>query len=241
MLGGFGAVQHIPIIMTRPAGSNSAFLAKMPAALRNRLEMIESPLIEIRPLSVTVELREGEAVIFTSANAVALAPKGQGRTAYCVGSNTTAAAQKAGWTAIRAGDDAAGLVETLLKERPSGSLCHLSGVHLRGDVAQNLSKAGLNARQIALYDQVLVPLSERARQIIASNTPVIVPLFSPRTAAHFSTWADRATALYPIFMSDAVARAWGDRQPENAIIAAHPDARSMSEAIEKKAFEISLG
>lgn len=233
-------VARIALIMTRPAGSNEAFVARISPDVRGLLEVIESPLIAIHPLAAEPSIGATETVIFTSANGVRCAPAGQGRAAFCIGSHTTDVARQNGWSAERAGSDADELVAYLLAHRPKTDLHHLSGVHTRGAVAERLNAAGLSVKHTPIYDQKLVPLTDAAHSLISSDRPVIVPLFSPRAASQFAACASRVGALYIVAMSTSVAQAlprvWSDRVE----IARVPDACSMAEAVEKKVKRLRL-
>ena len=99
------------LLLTRPHPGAAQFLDRLSPALRDGA--VISPLIEIAPTGVGVDLAPFAGVIFTSANGVAHAPKGDGRPAFCVGPQTTAAAAKAGWQAQMAGLDAQALIATL--------------------------------------------------------------------------------------------------------------------------------
>lgn len=222
---------RIPLILTRPKPASEAFLAALPKTLRARFAPIFSPLIEIIDLNVSVTLTAQDAAIFTSANGVQAAPKGLGRTAFCVGTTTTQTAQARGWTAEQAGTDANTLISTLISKNPTQRLVHLSGVHTRGEVAVNLMQAGLNVQHIPLYDQRLCGLTETATNTLLREKQVIVPLFSPRTAAQFVTVAPRTASVHVVAISNAVAAALGSASLACLAIATRPDAQAMGEAL----------
>jgi uroporphyrinogen-III synthase len=229
------------MIMTRPAGSNTRFVERIAPEVRARLRIIRSPLIEVRGLDADVVVGPQDAAIFTSENGVRFAPPGGGRRAYCVGDRTTRAATANGWDAVCAGVDADALVAHLMSLRPAGVLHHLSGMHVRGRIPERLQAAGLSVLQTAVYDQILLPFTAEALACLTQEQPVLVPLFSPRTAGHFAALAPVSARLHVVAMSDAVAEAWAEREGSEVVVAAEPTARSMLEAIEKRAFEISLG
>jgi uroporphyrinogen-III synthase len=229
------------MIMTRPAGSNTRFVDRLSPEVRARLRIIRSPLIEIRGREADVDIGAQDTAMFTSENGIRFAPPGEGRRAYCVGTLTTRAAAMKGWDAVCAGVDADGLVAHLMSIKPPGLLHHLSGVHVRGRIPERLREAGFSVEQTPLYDQILLPLTAEAMDCLTQDQPVLVPLFSPRTARHFATMAPRGAELHIVAMSAAVAEAWRQRGRSQVVMAAAPTAQSMLEAIEKRAFEISLG
>ena len=226
-------VATINVIMTRPAGSNSGFVARLAKDVRDAIKVFESPLIEIRPLDTAITLDPDETVIFTSANAVALAPDGNGRRAFCVGARTTDVAKARGWQAECAGQDAGELVGYVISLRDVKRAHHLSGVHLRGEVAERLRTAGINMQHTAIYDQVLLPLTSDAQNALEGSTPIVAPLFSQRTAAHFAACTGRVSQLDTVVLSAAVGDALPDAWKANMTIARKPDASSMVEAVEK--------
>jgi uroporphyrinogen-III synthase len=234
-------VQKIPLLLTRPVGTNEAFVRGLPAALRSRLDLIDCPLLRIVSLESQVAMGGSVAAIFTSSNGVRFAPPPLGRRAYCVGARTTETAQAAGWRAICAGQTAAELVDTLLQARPAEKLVHLAGKHVRGEVVEQLVGAGLEARRVALYDQQLEPLSQAARGVLDGKSPVLVPLFSPRAAAHFANVAPLRDGVTVVTMSVAVTEALGDAGEYTVIEAAEPTAEAMVAALEKHVLSNSLG
>lgn len=231
----------IQLIMTRPEGANEAFLSMIPSDLRARLDIIVSPLIEIVATSAIPKLERDAGVIFTSANGVRFAPPGAGRPAFCVGQSTTAQAMSAGWAAVCVGKDAAELVSKLEQESPDMPLVLLGGVHARGHVAEKLNAAGLQVSRVEIYDQKLLPLSDKAQNVLRDRKLVIVALFSPRTAMQFANQCPPGRSVSVAALSPAIARALGDLQVAYLEIAKTPDARAMCTIVEKLIHTISLG
>ena len=227
----------VPLIMTRPRSASQAFLVLLPAPVRAMFRPITSPLIEIVRLDASVTLSGDDGVIFSSANGVHAAPDGDGRAAFCIGPATTHAAKQRGWAAEQSGTDADSLVATLIATRPGRRLVHLSGTHTRGDIAARLSAAGLTAEHVALYDQRLCGLTPEAAQAISDAPLVVVPLFSPRTAAQFAHIAPRTSSVHAVALSPAVAGALGGAPLSDLTIATHPDAQAMAAALA----ELALG
>ncbi|WP_298840926.1 uroporphyrinogen-III synthase [uncultured Roseobacter sp.] len=222
----------IPMIVTRPAAAGEAFVRRLPEPLRQKLEIIESPLLSIVPVTPGAGSDRCEGAVFTSSNGVRYAPDARGRKAWCVGGATTETARQAGWDAVEAGADSAALTETLISLRPALRLAHFSGVHTRGRVADRLSDAGFTIERIAVYDQPLLPLTQAARAAVSGERQVIVPLFSPRTAAWFTKECPAPQNVIAVFLSAAVARATGQAPFAQQVISAWPDAQSVVTCIE---------
>lgn len=217
--------------MTRPRAAAQRFVEDMPEGMRARIVPLYSPLLDIVPLTSPDAVGPDEVAIFTSSHGVLHGPEGAGRPAYCVGARTTEAARDHGWDAQQAGLDAASLVDTL-SSRPTGQkMVHIRGQHTRGDVADRLRDTGQTVREVIVYDQVLRPLSPDALDALASDQPVIAPVFSPRTATQFANCAARATSLRVVALSPAVA------EPIKSLgvcfMAERPEAQAMYDAIDR--------
>jgi uroporphyrinogen-III synthase len=230
----------IPMILTRPDGSNDRFVAALSESVIAALQILNSPLIEIFGLP-DVPTRAQTAAIFTSSNGVGLAPHGRGMVAYCVGAATCEAASRAGWTAFTVGQDADGLVSGLIAERPEGGLTHYCGVHTRGQVAERLTAAGLKVHAIPVYDQREMPLTVEAHKALGGSDPVIIPLFSPRTARLFVRQVKPAAPLWIVAMSRQVADEVTELEPAMLRIAAAPTLNDMADALEKLVQHASAG
>lgn len=220
--------------MTRPQEAAECFMAQLPANLRARLDPLFSPLVAIEPIAAAIEFGDARGLIFTSANGVGVAGKLTRRRdlpCYCVGMATTRAAQKAGWQANCAGTEAKDLIRTLAESQPERPLLHIRGVHGRGKVAARLSALGCLAREQVIYDQPLLPLTQAARTVLACTSPVIVPLFSPRTARQFANLVAGQAPRYLAALSAAVAKPLSMLKYNNLMIAEHPDAGTMAQLV----------
>jgi uroporphyrinogen-III synthase len=113
-----------------------------------------------------------------------------------------------------------------------GALLHVRGEHSRGDIAGRLSR---QVDEAVAYRQASVPLSEKAREILAGKHAVILPLFSPRTAQLFFKHDLQINApVQVVAISSAVNEAILGTNPTkniNILIAETPDAAAMLRAI----------
>ena len=222
---------RITLLMTRPEAGSRAFVAALPDVVTQSCDVLMSPLIDIQP--VTADVPEFDAAIFTSAHGVAHGPQALGRPAFCLGHATTRAAGQAGWQARQVGQDAETLVTALTAQHPAGRMVHFSGTHTRGDVADRLQAVGLAVGCVAVYDQVLLPLSDAAQNRLKETDPVIVPLFSPRSALHFSEGAQFTAPLYLGAISAAAAANCAHVEHVALQIAGNPDRGAMIEVVRK--------
>ncbi len=204
------------LLLTRPLADSQRFAAMLP-----EWRAVISPILRIVPVDHDgAALHEAPGLVFTSAHAVASAGPGRGRLAICVGRHTAQAAQAAGF-AVQAGN---GFAESLLPLiRDAGvPLIHPHGRHL----ARELPVPGM-----VVYDQQAQPLTDQARALLAGNAPVVLPLFSPRSARLAADAARGASApLWPVAISGAAWAAW-DGPAAGHAVADRPDAASMVAAI----------
>ena len=96
-----------------------------------------------------------------------------------------------------------------------------------GRCCSELKKAGLDTREAVLYRQLLLPLSDEARKHLQRGNPVIIPLFSPRTAKQFSVQFSGRAPLFVAAMSEAVAQPVAHLPLQQLRVAERPDAMSM--------------
>lgn len=165
-------------LLTRPEAQSRAFAAELLG-----IEVVIAPILRIAPVAFD-PARAGEApgFVFTSANAVSFAGAARGRPALCVGAQTADAARAAGFAVVEGPGDAEGLLPLLAGRE---DWLHLHGRYL----ARSLPVAG-----IAVYDQIAQPLNAAARAAIMGMQPLILPLFSPRSAMLLSQQTIGATA-----------------------------------------------
>lgn len=221
---------RITLLMTRPEDGARAFVAALPDTVTRHCDVVISPLMRIQALPV--EWPDFDAAIFTSVNGVTHGPEPKGRRAFCVGNATAQAAAKAGWRAQASGEDAETLLASLIALQPEERLVHFSGIHTRGDVAARLRTAGLSAEALAVYDQVPLPLNDAARNALNGENPVIVPLFSPRSALRFRQCGAGTAPLYLGAISAAAAENCAGIGKFALIIARNPDRASMIEVVQ---------
>lgn len=217
------------LLLTRPEEASRRFLAACEARRGGAIPAILSPVMEIRRLDVRLGEPPG-ALILTSENGAARAGElGLGALpAWCVGPRTAAVAQGEGFRVTQAGPDAEGLVAAILAARPAGRLLHLRGEHARGDIAGRLREAGLKADEAVAYRQEPLAPTAEARVALDGPEPLVVPLFSPRSAVLLAAWTPRAP-LHVMAISDAVAEAARPLGPESVRVARSPAGEAMVE------------
>lgn len=225
--------REIPLILlTRPAAAAEAF-AKQLAGMG--ADVVISPVQAIEQVPFD-EPREYAGAIFTSRNGVAVVA-GRDLQCWCVGDATQKDAENRGWQARSADGDAEALFRRILADRPKGPLIHFRGAFARGNLAERLTAEGIETREIVVYQQVSNALSEDAKAALNRENPVILPLFSPRSAAQVVQQGPFTAPLIVVAMSDAVASEAAALDPARLIVADLPDAASMVAAIKQVANE----
>ena len=161
------------LLLTRPIERSHDFAKMLGIAVRIEI----SPVIKIIPAQSDVNIKGYDAVIFTSSTAIRMA--GQGHKAWCVGMRTTQQARAAGFDAHMAGADVAEMVK-MLRQTPPQTLLYLRGKHITCDLITALPEHRIT--QQVIYDQQCVDLTPKAKALLNNIQPVLVPLFSLRSA-----------------------------------------------------------
>ncbi|WP_299841086.1 uroporphyrinogen-III synthase [uncultured Paracoccus sp.] len=207
------------VLLTRPEADSRRFAGGLPPGL----PVVISPILRIVPVAHdAARLASAPGLVFTSAHAVATAGPGQGRLALCVGPRTAALARAAGFQVQEGATGEAGGLLPLIAASPV-PLIHPQGRHL----ARELPVEGM-----VVYDQWSQPLSDAAQGLLADAAPVILPLFSPRSARLLSDAVENSVKA-PILLaaiSESARAGWG-HPAERSRIAARPDADGVIKAI----------
>ncbi len=222
------------LLLTRPRHESETFGRLCVSRLQRQIRQVVSPVFEIEPIDMHIELDRFPTLIFTSANAARILSTRHnvnGRTAVCVGDKTAATAAMLGMKSISANGSADELVDLLKSIKPEAPLLHVRGLQARGHVAGRLSAAGIETHEAIAYRQSAKRLNEAASALITGSSAVLIPVFSPRSAKILSRQVPEQTApLHLIAMSKAVSEAWTARR-DSVTIAQRPDAAAMMDAV----------
>jgi uroporphyrinogen-III synthase len=142
------------------------------------------------------------------------------------------AARAAGFTTRRGPGDWTGLARLLIEAGGVRRVLHPRGVHAAGDLPGTLGSAGIETVSIPIYDQrELLPTAEALRLMQASR-PILLPLFSPRSARLAARAFAAAKAPLRIAAISGAADAAALGLPATVrIIAARPDGDAMLDAL----------
>jgi uroporphyrinogen-III synthase len=222
----------VPVLLTRPMAEARSFAIALTDRFGPGVQPILAPLMAVRHLAPTQPPGPFSGVIFTSTAGVE-ATLHLGRDlpqlAWCVGRKTAERAAAAGFRARSTDGDADAMVAAILADPPPGRLLHLRGEDARGEVAERLISAGIETVSLTVYRQEAQPLSPDAVAILAADGPVILPLFSPRSAALFRAALPPKTRAMLLLAAMSAAVADEARAiPHRALeIASHPTAEAM--------------
>ncbi len=229
------------LLVTRPAAAADRFVAKVRNAAKIELNVVLSPSFTIDPLQVDLPDEGFDHLIVTSFNGVHQAKRlgaPKGTPTWCVGKATTQVAMDLGFDARFAGETADTLVKTLIKVAPRGGILHLSGVHTRGNIVERLTQAGMTAQRIETYNQSVRSPTDEAITAFAGRHPIVLPVFSPRSACLLSRQKVSAP-IHLIAMSSAVKAAFLSETWLNCTIAEQPTEDEMVNATVKVLNQIS--
>ena len=223
------------LLLTRPAPQSQRFAQQLCALLGN-VEIVVSPLMQTAFLHPVVPELPFQAVIFTSETGVQAALTLKHRLpsrAFCVGNRTADAARAAGFAAASAEGEVEALAAMILASGIQGPLLHLRGADSAGDLAGVLTKRGLETHFLTVYSQDPMALTDRAADLFQRDQPILIPIFSPRSARLLAQQRPVATVapLWIVAISKPAAAAAEALSPTFMTIAAHPDGENMLHAV----------
>lgn len=227
----------VPVLVTRPRAQGESFARQLIQRFSNKVRPVIAPLMAPEYLSPPVPPGPFAAVVFTSAHGVEgalrlglpLPPL-----AYCVGRSTAAAASAAGLDARSADGNAEDLVAAIERDPPNGRLLYIRGVDTSGDIGKALNSKEISTVSLQVYLQKAIPFEGESLLVLRQTSPLIVPLFSPRSADLFrqAMPADSTAQLRIAAISDAVAQAAARIPHTRLVTATRPDAGGVLDAVE---------
>ncbi len=237
-------VYPVPVLLTRPMPQATRFGSAVSARFGTHVRSIITPIMRPVFLSAILPNKPYSAVLFTSEVAVEaarlLSKAGHvfPSDAICVGAQTARAAMAEGYKAQSANGDADALLAYIIAAGITGPLLHLHGRDTRGDLGERLNLAGIETVSVSVYQQIPQPLSAEALETLREEGPVILPLFSPRSATLLARAlpANRKARVLIAAMSTAVGDAAAPIRPQEMRCAEHPDAEAMLDTIQRLLF-----
>jgi uroporphyrinogen-III synthase len=229
----------VPLLLTRPVAQGTDFARKLERRLDGQVQIIFTPLLAPRFLAPDLPKGPFSGLILTSQTGVEAfrrlgsAKSGLPKHVYCVGARTASAAEDLGLLPVAVAEDAASLIAAITAAPPVGALLHLQGRETRGRIVENLKSAGIDTDNAVIYAQDEQPLSAAAQSVLRRTDPVLVPLFSPRTASIFAQELFRTARVSPLFIAaiSAEVAAKIDLPDAKIRVAENPDAGAMADAL----------
>lgn len=220
------------LLLTRPQEASERFVA---ALAMPDVRTIISPIMRITGTQPNQDTPNPGTLIFTSEHAVHFYQGPWPRDIFVVGQRTAKALETQG----RRVNAVFHTATTLLNDLPeplAQPIVHVRGAHIAVDIAQTLRDRGHSAHAQTVYDQIAQPLSNASQKLLLGEQPVVVPLFSPRSAALLLSELDRIGGRAPVVlvaMSQAIAQAMGKKANE-CHIAARPNMSSMIDIVRRQ-------
>lgn len=224
------------LLITRPNPAASKFAAQARRVLGRECEIVLSPLMRMEHVGGVPDLAGFHALIFTSRNgveALAAATGDRSLPCYTVGDATCRAAQDAGFQAVSAQGDVLDLLNLIEANRAPGPFLYVRGEHATADVTGALRDKGKAAFDVVAYRQVAQPISDEAQALLGRARPVLLPLFSPRSARLFF---DKGPFEAPVFAA-AISPNVAEMIPPDAVrqveIAGRPNAAGVLAGLQR--------
>ena len=231
-----------PLLLTRPADASARFAARVRTRLGQDWPVVIAPLMQTLFLQPALPRDAFDGVIFTSETAVlgiARLTSDRHLPAYCVGPRTAEVAARAGFSVTTGPGDAQGLARELGRRRGQ-RLLYPRGVDAAQDMTALLEHDGISVESVIVYDQRPCDLTSEARVLLAACTPLLVPLFSARSARLLAA-AARHPELLIAALSPAVAEAAALLSPRLLWVAERPDGEALLDVLEELANRPDLG
>lgn len=220
-----------PLLLTRPLAASERFADAFRERFGASWPVVIAPLMRTVYLDPIIEAAGVSGVIFTSETAVqAFARLSPDRTvhAWCVGPRTGRSAQMKGFSVTVGPGNAPGLVAAIRGAQGVGRLLYPRGMHIAHDIGAQLNLTGIETIPVTTYDQQSLALTHEAQMLLGAASPILLPLFSQRTAELFSKAAPgHHPALLIVAISKAVAEAARPLCAAQLLTAESPDSDSV--------------
>ncbi len=221
------------ILLTRPERQSQEFREM----LGLRTNVLISPILSIAPVEHQINIEAYSLLIFSSQNAVLSMRKDikyNGLRAIAVGEKTAILARELGMQTETAGGTASELIKAVIRAEPKGKALFVRGRHTRGKISEQLNLAGIETDFVIVYDQISTPLNPEALALFRGSVPIVIPLFSPRSAELVSEQLKDNPGNAPIGLVAISANAlegWTGPDPDKVVVVDHPTGPEMAKEI----------
>ncbi len=192
--------------------------------------------MKIIPLAVSIDPTAAHYLLFTSVNglrAFMALSRRRDIPVMCVGAKTAELAQDAHFRLLEVAPTAESLLARARTYGPGKTFLYLRARHTAKPVADTLIKSGNIVREHVVYEQVSCDLSKKAKACFQSQNQIILPLFSPRTAAIFQACSDGLdlTRTAAICISPNTAKRLDQARLQSVVVAKQPTANAIAQEI----------
>ena len=222
--------ENVILLLTRPLGGNERFCLKIKHLLYS-CEILDNPIQRIDFLPSLSKVNKNSVLIFTSANGLRAAKKHNliNKKCFVVGANTKKIAVSFGYDVLGFSKDQENLLKLIKSKKPTESMVHIRGKHTVGNLCDALKRNQFSCLDIIGYNQEPLKIKKQNLQKIYSGRPVILPIFSSRSAELLQSNLD-LTGFNVIAISEAVAKIVTGVELGELVISKKPDLNSMQEA-----------
>ena len=222
--------ENVILLLTRPLGGNERFCLKIKHLLYS-CEILDNPIQKIDFLPSLGKVNKNSVLIFTSANGLRAAKKHNliNKKCFVVGANTKKIAVSFGYDVLGFSKDQENLLKLIKSKKPTESLVYIRGKHTVGNLCDTLKRNQFSCLDIIGYNQEPLKIKKQNLQKIHSGRPVILPIFSSRSAELLQSNLD-LTGFNVIAISEAVAKIVAGVELGELVISKKPDLNSMQEA-----------
>ena len=222
--------ENVILLLTRPLDGNERFCLKIKDLLYS-CEILDNPIQKIDFLPSLSKVNKNSVLIFTSANGLRAAKKHNliNKKCFVVGANTKKIAVTFGYDVLGFSKDQENLLKLIKSKKPTESMVHIRGKHTVGNLCDALKRNQFSCLDIIGYNQEPLKIKKQNLQKIHSGRPVILPIFSSRSAELLQSNLD-LTGFNVIAISEAVAKIVTGVELGELVISKKPDLNSMQEA-----------
>ncbi len=222
--------ENVILLLTRPLGGNERFCLKIKHLLYS-CEILDNPIQRIDFLPSLSKVNKNSVLIFTSANGLRAAKKHNliNKKCFVVGANTKKIAVSFGYDVLGFSKDQENLLKLIKSKKPTESMVHIRGKYTVGNLCEALKRNQFSCLDIIGYNQEPLKIKKQNLQKIHSGRPVILPIFSSRSAELLQSNLD-LTGFNVIAISEAVAKIVSGVELGELVISKKPDLNSMQEA-----------
>lgn len=244
--GGIGPMRPT-LLLTRPQAASDRFATEARAVLGADCPVVIAPLMRTVWQGALPDMTDIGDLIFTSETALRgfcrLSPRRDMR-AWCVGARTASAAKAAGFDVRQGPGDAVGLAALIAATGTGRRYVWPHGTHVACDMGALLSSAGTETIPTVVYDQQTLPLRAAAQDLLSRPDPVLLPLFSPRSARLFLMAVASLPLNAPLYLASLgpeIDAAAAPLAAHHRRIAARPDTGALLAALTELAEIAALG